>query len=64
MKNRKIPIPGRLILVAGSLMVALPQLLKMYFHIPDFVLGALAGAGCGLEIIAIIKLKNTVTTMR
>jgi len=58
MKNRKLPMPERLMLAIGLLMVTLPQLLKIYIHIPDFLLGALVGGGLGLEIMAFIKLKK------
>jgi len=58
MKNRKLPKPERLLIATGLLMVTIPQLLKIYIHIPDFMLGALAGSGLGLEIMAFIKLKK------
>jgi len=58
MKNRKLPIPERLMLAIGLLMATIPQLLKTYIHIPDFLLGALVGGGLGLEIMAFVKLRK------
>jgi len=59
MKNRKFPMPERLMITIGLLMTTTPLLLKHYTTIPDFFLGLIVGIGLALEITAFIRLKGT-----
>jgi len=55
---KKQPTVVRFLIAAGLLMVTLPALLSRFIPLPDFLHGFLAGAGIGLEIVGIIKLKR------
>lgn len=61
MKNRKFPLPERLLIAIGLLMATIPQLIKHYITLPDFVLGFTVGTGLALEIVALIRLKRIKT---
>ncbi|WP_448697392.1 hypothetical protein ACFGVR_12220 [Mucilaginibacter sp. AW1-3] len=58
MKNTKFPLTERLLIAIGLLMTTLPQLIKHYITLPDFVLGFIVGIGLALEIVAFIRLKR------
>jgi len=57
MRN-KFPLAGRLMFAIGLLMATLPQFLKSYIYIPDFLVGFIVGVGIALEITAFIRLKR------
>lgn len=58
MSIKKQPLNVRLFIAIGLLMVTLPALLRQLITLPDFVHGLLMGAGLGLEIIGLIKLRR------
>lgn len=58
MNIKKQPLSVRLLISAGLLIATLPMLLKHFIPLPDFLHGFMAGAGVGLEIMGLIKLKQ------
>jgi len=58
MNIKKQPLNVRLLIAIGLLMVTLPSLLKHYVALPDFFQGFMPGAGLGLEIVGLIKLRR------
>lgn len=57
MKNEKWPVPARICICVGLLMVTLPSVFKEYVYLPDFFRGFLVGVGLVLEITGLVLLK-------
>lgn len=58
MNIKRQPLSVRLLIAGGLLIGTLSALLNHFTPLPDFIHGLLAGAGIGLEIVGIIKLKR------
>jgi len=56
MKFRKLPMPERLFISIGLLLVTVPNLISDWFHVPDAIRGFAIGLGLGMEIIGLIRL--------
>jgi len=62
MKLKKIPVPARILICVGLLMVTLPNFIAYYVWIPHFLRGMLAGIGLGLEITGLVQFRRTQNT--
>ncbi|WP_374951651.1 hypothetical protein [Mucilaginibacter sp.] len=58
MKIKSISKRAGMLLSAGLIVIVFAQVLTRYVLLPDFVRGAMMGVGIGLQIIALIKLKQ------
>jgi len=58
MRFRKTPMPERLMIPIGLLLVTTPTLINDWVHLPDFVRGAFFGLGLGLETMGLIYLRR------
>lgn len=58
MKTKKWPRRERILISTGLLLVTAPLLWKDVVNIPDFVRGLVEGAGLGLELIALIRMRR------
>jgi hypothetical protein len=60
MSIKKLPLPARVLIPTGLLLVTAPSLLRDGFNIPipDFFRGMLLGIGLALEILGIIMMKK------
>ncbi|WP_186280179.1 hypothetical protein [Fluviicola chungangensis] len=47
--------------ILGLLVISTAQIVAHYIQLPDFIFGAITGVGIGLMILAVIKLKKTIS---
>lgn len=53
-----MPMPERLLLCTGLLLISAAVLIGRWTNVPDFLHGFLLGAGLGMEIVALIKMQR------
>lgn len=58
MRNRKIPGNVMLLLILGLLAIVVPRVLHLFLEVPDVLIGILMGAGVGILLVALTKMKR------
>ena len=58
MKNTKLTVTERTLLIIAPLFISIPLVLKHYLNIPDAMYGVIVGIGLGAEIAIFIKLRG------
>jgi hypothetical protein len=58
MKIKQQPLEVRLFIIIGLFLVSITAMINRFVAMPDFLHGLLMGAGIGLEIVGVIRMKQ------